>query len=455
MASEQKAHIVAGNSKSPKDKEKSDNVEDADGSPKASESDVSATESSDDAPVVIEGEAVEIVAEDASSEAKDHDATADAEPEEVQPDEAPETTPPLPQRVEPAAQSAGMPVLALVFGGIVAGAIGYFGAALAPKPQAPEFDSTELSASIAANETALSELETSIAALQAQEAPAVDLSGIEGGIATLSQSVEGLTGDIAALRTRLDETAAEIESRATALDERIVALETAVPGAGELATADELAALRTRIEDMMSEAETRLAEAQAEADEIARAAAETRAAAEAEALRVAEEAAAREAEIRALAERQAALVDLKAAVDTGAEFAGILPQVGEAPEALAANAEAGVPTLQSLQQSFPAAARRALSASVTVPEDASAGERLAAFLKKRTNARSLTPQEGDGADAVLSRAEARLGEGDLAAALSELEALPEAGQAALGAWLEDARARRSAIEALDELTATN
>ena len=156
-----------------------------------------------------------------------------------------------------------------------------------------------------------------------------------------------------------------------------------------------------------------------------------------------------------MAARQAALIDLKAAVETGAPYAATLAGVGDVPAALAENAEAGVPTLQALQRDYPAAARRALASTEVIPEDASAGERLTAFLKRRTGARSLSPKEGDSPDAVLSRAEASLGEGDLETALNELEALPPEGRAAMSDWLEQAELRLSVVTAIDELTATN
>jgi hypothetical protein len=302
--------------------------------------------------------------------------------------------------------------------------------------------------------------------LESAAPPTVDLSGIEESLASVTGQVDALGADISGLRAQLEATEAALTDSAIELDERVLALETAVPSADTLATGDELAALRSRIESMTAEAEARLDAAQEQAAQLETAAAEARAAAEAKiadaqaeaAARIAEaEAAAeaREAEAVELAARQAALVDLKAAVETGAPYAAVLEGAGEVPAAVAENAETGVPTLQSLQRSFPAAARRALTSSEILPENASAGERLTAFLKRRTGARSLAPQDGEGPDAVLSRAEAHLGEGDLAAALGELEALPEEGRAAMAEWLEQARMRQSVVTAIDELTTTN
>ena len=81
-------------------------------------------------------------------------------------------------------------------------------------------------------------------------------------------------------------------------------------------------------------------------------------------------------------------------------------------------------------------------------------QRLAAFVRRQTNARSLSPQEGDDADAVLSRAEAALRDGDLGAALAELEALPDAAKPALSDWISAAEERRDAVSAVESLTNT-
>ncbi|MDJ0640573.1 MAG: mitofilin family membrane protein [Paracoccaceae bacterium] len=467
---------MAGKSKSSEKKENSKDKEEVDASEVSGEAAASNPESSSEDPVVIEGEATEVDADaedlhtadegtaSDESEASTEDAPEGsdetsgdvASTEETATDvEAPAAATAQPPQTEQQSAGSGVPVLAMVFGGIVAGAIGYFGSALAPKPEPAPFDESELTAGIAANTAALGDLEGSLAALQEVSAPEVDLSGLESQIGTIMQSLDTLTRELTTLQTGLSETTAAFEAQANELDERVVALETAVPQAGELATDDELRALRTRIEEMMGEAEARLAEAQAEADAIAQEATEMRAAAEAEALEVAAAAEAREAELQALGERQSALLDLKSAMEAGTGYAETLPALGAVPDVISANAESGIPTIKSLQESFPTVARTALSQSVTVAEDASVGERLTAFINRRTNARSLTEQEGDSPDAVLSRAEARLGEGDLAAAVAELDSLPEAGKAALEDWLEQARTRLTAVEAVDELTATN
>ena len=78
-------------------------------------------------------------------------------------------------------------------------------------------------------------------------------------------------------------------------------------------------------------------------------------------------------------------------------------------------------------------------------------DRFTAFLRRQTNARSLAPREGNDPDAILSRAEAALSSGDLPAALTELDALPENARAAMDGWIADASARADALAAAADL----
>jgi len=75
------------------------------------------------------------------------------------------------------------------------------------------------------------------------------------------------------------------------------------------------------------------------------------------------------------------------------------------------------------------------------------GNRVNAFVRSQLGLRSLAPREGDDADAVLSRAEAALREGDLEATLAELDGLPDPAKAEMAAWVEAATARVDALEA--------
>lgn len=183
--------------------------------------------------------------------------------------------------------------------------------------------------------------------------------------------------------------------------------------------------------------------------------------------------AAQNAQIAALAERaeaaeasaageaarilaRAALTRVVTAVDSGEGFGPALADLEEVapvevPDALRVAAETGVPTLAALQASFPDAARSGLAAArAEVPESEVVG--ITGFLKRQLNVRSVTPREGDDPDAVLSRAQAAVSGGDLGAALSEMELLPEVARAAMNDWLEAAAARKAAQDAANALS---
>ncbi|MEM7717622.1 MAG: mitofilin family membrane protein [Pseudomonadota bacterium] len=461
MARNQKAEPVAEKSKSSKNKEDSANMDEAAASVEATEADKSEAESSE-APVLIDEADAEVSAKSADR-AVESEAIEDAEIiDETREDQAvengrsdqdvlhkePEIAPSTSEQ-----SASGPPILALVLGGLIAGALGYFGASLAPSPELPEFDTTELTASISSNADTLSAVVADIDALKSAQEPVMD--EITGRLDGLEAALDTTTGQFSERQADISATLSELQASLSSLDGRILALETALPAAGELQTDEQLSALRQRIADMTAAAAAELATAQDEAAGVARAAEEARLAAEAEAGALRKAAEAREAELAAAATRQAALIDLKAAVETGAPFAEFLSVFDAVPDALVANSETGVVTMAALQARFPDVARAALSLSSTVSDDATTSERLTAFLKRRTNARSLSEQEGDSPDAILSRAEARLNEGDLTAALGEIQALGDEGQTALAPWLEQAMARLDALAAVDQMSATN
>lgn len=113
----------------------------------------------------------------------------------------------------------------------------------------------------------------------------------------------------------------------------------------------------------------------------------------------------------------------------------------------------GVPTMTALRDAFPQAAREALAQSLPETAGESIWDRTTAFLRSQSGVRSLTPRAGNDPDAILSRAEAQLGAGDLAAALDEVANLPEAGRARMAEWAALAERRRVAVAALNQLQA--
>ena len=331
--------------------------------------------------------------------------------------EGPErSAPPLAERP---GRSGGF--LPLLLGGVAAALIGFAVANYAvpegwPRPEEPD-----------------PEVMSQLSSLQA------GLETVTGRVEELSGTVETLsagtatTDDLGTLRTEIEAVRSEISS----LEESVAAI---TPGDGPApempdftgAFNEQMSAFEAEIDRVTSAAEAEVEAARAEAEE-------TRAAAER---------AERQATLRA------ALSQIEVALDTGEPFAGELSDLEglDVPEALAATAEDGVTPLSELQRTFPEAARSALRAAARGPEEgADPVDRLAAFLRAQTNARSLEPRAGDDADAVLSRAEAAVGSGDLRAALAELESLEEGPQAAMDAWLAEARARQQAEDAVATL----
>lgn len=166
-----------------------------------------------------------------------------------------------------------------------------------------------------------------------------------------------------------------------------------------------------------------------------------------------------EAQAQSLVEREeviemrSALTQLDTASSTGdaaPEALALLASHTDVPAALNAFND-GLPTLAALQESFPEAARAALAAAPSPEGEQGVGGRFLTFLRSQTGARSLTPQEGDSTDAILSRAEAALRMGDIDSTLTALDGLPDGPAAQMSAWATTARTRLDAMSALHTL----
>lgn len=154
--------------------------------------------------------------------------------------------------------------------------------------------------------------------------------------------------------------------------------------------------------------------------------------------------------------RRASLETLLAAVKTGQAYADQLARVAELdlnpPQALTIFAQTGVPSLSSLQTGFPIYARKALDAARKVEAGETATARFGSFLRSQVGVRSLTPQEGEDADAILSRAEAALRAGDVVQTLKDIEVLPAEAQTELAPWVAEAEKRQSVLDAIADLS---
>ena len=274
--------------------------------------------------------------------------------------------------------------------------------------------------------------------------PPVDLTQLEArltdGDAALSEVLASLGADLAGQ-------IAEISARLTDMDARLSDVERLPTAEGEF-TEGAVAAYEREVAALREEISAQQARMQALADDAAaqlQAVQDETAAAQADA-----EAAAREAAIRA------AVARIETALGEGAPFGDALAEleaVGVAPDpALTAGASEGVPTLATLQEGFPDAARAALSA-VRDAGEAGEGAGIRGFLRNQLNVRSVAPREGEEPDAVLSRVQAAVTEGRLADALGELGALPDSAAAPLSVWAETAAQRVGATSALDTLLA--
>jgi hypothetical protein len=132
------------------------------------------------------------------------------------------------------------------------------------------------------------------------------------------------------------------------------------------------------------------------------------------------------------------------------EFADDDAGITKAAVTLAAGAAAGVPTLAELRRRFgPLAGAIVRTAAAAGDEDWLA--RAAGRLKSLVTVRRTGEVAGGETDAIVARAEVRLGDGDLAEAVTELSALEGPAADTAAAWLRDAGARLAADRALAEL----
>ncbi len=356
--------------------------------------------------------------------------------------------------------------LSMIFGGIIAAGIGggavYYAIEEGLLPVAgTEADLEPLQAQIAAQNAEIAAFEARLDALAAQDlAVDDDIASVEARIEArlddrLAEFEAAIAGEMAAVAEtrlateRVEDALGGALERIDANDAAVADLQTQMAGIGGIdpaqmdALQDQIAAaeaeqtdLRDALEEVRALAESRLEDIQAEAEQI-------RADADARATR---------------AEALAALESIDAALRSGAPFAQALDRVtavaDDIPQVLRDNAAGGVASLAELQDRFAAASRPALSAALQGAEADNPIDRVTNFLRSQVGARSLTPREGDDPDAVMSRATQAVNDGDLETTLAELESLPDAGQAAMAGWIDDARARLAAIAAHETLTQT-
>jgi hypothetical protein len=347
---------------------------------------------------------------DAAPEAETAAAPAEMPAESVTGTDHVRASEPLPEPPVPAPGRAR--ILPFVAAGALTAALGAGGAYYVARefPEALRLAGTPgLEQRLSDHDQRLSDL---AAALADRPAADVNIGAIEAALAELQSGRAALT-DAAATIESLSGQVADLEKRLKALESRPFAAGTAP--AADLAAAEAAAAAA-------KQAEAEAARLKTEAEVAAR-----------------------------LSAARAALGAIRAAFESGAAYEADLAALTDAglavPEALAQQAQ-GIPTLAALRDSFPDAARDALAISLGEAAGGDTWDRVAAFLRSQTGARSLTPRAGDDPDAVLSRAEAAVAAGDLPAALAEIEALPDGGRVRLAEWTALAERRLAAAGAI-------
>ncbi|MEL6169535.1 MAG: hypothetical protein AAFR35_12655 [Pseudomonadota bacterium] len=377
----------------------------------------------------------------ASTDDATPDPGADAEPIETSTDVSGEAEPKAPaETAKPAAQapaSRGPGFVPLLIGGVAAALVGFVLARyVVPEGwPTPETDRTlELVDGQAALGSRLDDVDARLAAFEARLSDQSAMDALGDRVA----AAEGRVAEADGIRDALSRTMAELQDRLEVVQTEVeaLALRPAPAGLDREELNAELLAFREELNAAIAEANAEIDAARAEAAALTQ-----------------------QADLAAeTAERESARSALLAAVRAGGPFPDALAEyeavVGAAPAVLGDLAEAGIPSAALLEDTFPAAARAALDAAIRSDMGGSTGDRLTAFFRVQTGARSLTPRDGDDPDAVLSRAEAAVRDADLATALTEIETLPDAGRAALSEWVAQAEARIAALDALAVLDDT-
>lgn len=341
-----------------------------------------------------------------------------------------------PATAAPAPRRGG--VLSLIFGGGIAALLGA-GAAIYALPQVPQewtryvlpqqTEDTALQARLAQQQSQIAQLAQDLAAVKAAPGPAPDLSGVQTALDEAVAAGQGMQGALDALAARVTAleqggTSGGAPADSAGLQAQIDALKAAVQQAGsaQSVTQEQIAAAAAEAKARIDEAEAQAAKLRAESEAAAK---------------------------RAMA--QAAAARVTAAFDSGAALAPALADAEAAGLAVPDLLKSDIPTLAAVQAEFAEAARQALTLSRKETAGGSMGEKIGAFLLAQTGARSLEPKEGSDPDAVLSRAQAAVDAGNLDVALSEITALPQAGQTALQSWAAVAGQRVAAAKAVADM----
>ncbi|MEO0543433.1 MAG: mitofilin family membrane protein [Pseudomonadota bacterium] len=357
--------------------------------------------------------------------------------------------PPIaPSGVSPKARS-GSPLLGGLVGGVIAllGAAGFQWAGFIPNLGANSFDTSVMEAKIEGLGARLSTAEDVLTANSGAETVTVLVEEI-------GQSASSNMDAIAAIDTQVDEMMASIDRLNSAI---------ASGEAGDSAAVGNLAARFAELETQNETLAAELADLPtggASLDAVSAIEAELRGTIAA----LADDVNRLSGEVGALTEQVAvggadstavarafAASSLKNAVDRGGAFGAELEAFAtvaqssdnDAVATLRSFASGGVPTLSQLVDAYPAVANAIIASERIVDENAGIGQRLLNNMQGLVSVRPVDEQVGDTPTAITTRIGARLAEGDLSAALTEWEALPDTAKLASQAYVDQVRARQT------------
>jgi hypothetical protein len=308
------------------------------------------------------------------------------------------------------------PLGPMILSGAVCAVLG-FGAAVLTQQSSPLWPQDPAVAELTAKtDGAVADLQSQINAIAAR--PAGDV--MQSDLTPLRDAVAQLSG--------LDQSIADLADRVSALEQATI--EAAIPDDLIAKYRSEVESISALLESQRGELNTFMQDAKAKADQAAEIAKNTLAG--------------------------GALDRIATALDTGSEFVQAMQDYEQAmgaaaPDALASMAADGVVTLQVLSQEYADVARAALAAARAEMDQGQGVAKVTNFLKNQFNARSVVPKSGDDPDAVLSRAEQALRDGDLAAAMDEIAKLGPEAQAKMSDWIAAAQARLDAQNTVNAL----
>lgn len=265
---------------------------------------------------------------------------------------------------------------------------------------------------------------------------ATDSAAIESRLARLELQSDGLHAELSSLTTQLGDVSAAGGTVSAQTSAQIATYAAALEGLkAELATlAAQNGALSQKIDGVSASAERQVAAAETRVSNVEQTA----------------EAA------RTTSEIQTEITAIGTALEAGTPFGThltLLKNAGVEISPNLENASSGAATMPMLRTTFPDAAHTVIRASIEQSSSDGVFSSAGSFLRAQVASRSLTPQQGSSADAILSRAEEALRQNDLPSALNEISALPEGLHPPMSTWLSLATTRADALTAYRALQA--